>query len=87
MLQVILVKRGRLRGISGTPLLPLRGLSVSGMYVCDKDSANNFRPRRLSDVNPLVMEWVLTTANAAASSALHLFEIQLLQASKNRSLM
>jgi hypothetical protein len=30
---VILVKRGRLGGISGTPLLPLQGSSVSGMYV------------------------------------------------------
>jgi hypothetical protein len=32
--QVILVNRGRLGGISKMPLLPLRGLSVNGMYVC-----------------------------------------------------
>jgi hypothetical protein len=30
----IYVKRGRLGAISEMPLLPLRGLSVSGMYVC-----------------------------------------------------
>jgi hypothetical protein len=29
----ILVKRGRLEGISEKPLLPLRGSSVSGIYV------------------------------------------------------
>jgi hypothetical protein len=28
------LKRGRLGGISEMPLLSLRGLSVSGMYVC-----------------------------------------------------
>jgi hypothetical protein len=31
---VILVKRGCLGGVSEMPLLPLRGWSVSGMYVC-----------------------------------------------------
>jgi hypothetical protein len=31
-----LVKRGRLGGLSEIPLLPLRGSSVSGMYVMSK---------------------------------------------------
>jgi hypothetical protein len=31
---VILVKRGRLEGMSNMPVLPIRGYSVSGMYVC-----------------------------------------------------
>jgi hypothetical protein len=34
------------------PLLPLPGSSVSGMYVCDKDSAIIFTTSRLPDVNP-----------------------------------
>jgi hypothetical protein len=34
LIGVILVKRGRLGGISETPLLPFRGSSVIGMCVC-----------------------------------------------------
>jgi hypothetical protein len=42
-----MVKRGRLGGISETPLLFLRGSSVSGMYACKNEKKGVAMFRRL----------------------------------------